>query len=124
MQKLVYLGVADGVGNWRKHNVDPGLYASTLVENAKKVAEKYGDASVGEKRARVALPIDVITEAWEKTNNINDPEGADTTPVIGSSTICVVAIDLVMNQLYYSNIGDSGLIVLRRIDPEVAGYMR
>lgn len=43
--------------------------------------------------------------------------------VVGSSTICVATIDLIVNQLYYSNIGDSGLIVLRHIDAGVAGYM-
>ncbi len=77
--------------------------------------------------APVAHPIDIVTEAWERTNNVAPLQGPPHPPspaVVGSSTLCVATLDLAMNQLYYSNIGDSGLLVLRHIDTEVAGYMR
>jgi protein phosphatase PTC7 len=42
----------------------------------------------------------------------------------GSSTICIATIDYNLNQLLYSNLGDCGLMVLRHIDSETAGYLR
>ena len=60
-------------------------------------------------------PVDIITEAWHATS---------VKKVMGSSTVCVATIDTIHNQLLYSNIGDCGLMVLRHIDSEVAGYMR
>lgn len=44
--------------------------------------------------------------------------------VCGSSTICIATLDKKLNQLSYSNIGDGGLMVVRRIDSNTAGYMR
>ena len=44
--------------------------------------------------------------------------------IVGSSTICLATIDNKLNQLSYSNLGDCGLMVLRHIDSETAGYMR
>jgi protein phosphatase PTC7 len=60
-------------------------------------------------------PLDVILDAW----NLTLSEG-----VQGSSTICVATLDKKLNQLSYSNIGDCGLMVVRHIDSETAGYMR
>ena len=44
--------------------------------------------------------------------------------VVGSSTACVAALDYGLEQLTFSNIGDCGVVVLRHIDSDVAGYMR
>ena len=88
-------------------------------------------------------PLDIITTAWHMTSSAE---------VTGSSTICVVSsclscakyssspihsitcsplcipsqatLDKKLNQLSYSNIGDCGLMVIRHIDSETAGYMR
>ncbi len=60
-------------------------------------------------------PLDIIIEAWHANT---------TQKVKGSSTICVATIDTTHNQLMYSNLGDCGLMILRHIDSEVAGYMR
>ena len=46
------------------------------------------------------------------------------TQVVGSSTACVAALDYDLEQLTFSNIGDCGVVVLRHIDSDVAGYMR
>jgi len=126
IQQLLYLCVADGVGSWREFGIDPRLYAFTLVENAKQVVDEFCKASRAlgkdyrETSANILHPIDVLTKAWEKTND-SKHNGEH---VVGSATICVAAVDLLVNQLYFSNIGDSGLLVMRRINTEIAGYMR
>ena len=33
----IYLCVADGVGSWRAHNVDPRLFSSRLIKNAQSI---------------------------------------------------------------------------------------
>ena len=59
--------------------------------------------------------LDVLVDAFQMTLHDN---------VIGSSTICVAHIDPETMQLSYSNLGDCGLMVIRHIDSEKAGYMR
>jgi protein phosphatase PTC7 len=127
LQELLFMCVADGVGGWREYGVDPRQYAFALTENARQVVDEFCSTSLagGRDRQKEAVasllhPIDVLTKAWERTNSA----GASGAKVSGSSTICVATIDLLVNQLYYSNIGDSGLIVLRHISAEIAGYMR
>lgn len=44
--------------------------------------------------------------------------------IIGSSTACVGLFDSVHHQLHFSNIGDSGIIVLRHIDSDVASTLQ
>lgn len=36
-QSLVYLCVADGVGSWRQHGVDPRQFSHNIVKNAERV---------------------------------------------------------------------------------------
>lgn len=61
-------------------------------------------------------PLDIIVDAWTMNNSIDE--------VVGSSTICVATLDHTQNQLSYANLGDCGLMVIRHIDSEKAGYMR
>ena len=44
--------------------------------------------------------------------------------VVGSSTACIATLDYELDQLTFSNIGDNGIVILRHIDSDVAGYMR
>ncbi|KAJ1425476.1 phosphatase 2C-like domain-containing protein [Ochromonadaceae sp. CCMP2298] len=117
----VYLCVADGVGSWRQYGVDPRAYSHKLVENARKVIESDVEHrrlighSPFDRDLDPVHPLDVIMDAW----NLSSSEG-----VVGSSTICVATLDTKLNQLSYSNLGDGGLIVIRHIDSETAGYMR
>ena len=60
-------------------------------------------------------PLDVVTDAWTLTS---------LEKMTGSSTMCVATVDHKLNQLLYCNVGDCGLIVVRHIDSETAGYMR
>lgn len=106
----VYLCVADGVGSWRDYGVDPRAFSHYLVDQARVLVNCADDALTDP-----IHPLDVISEAWENTVAAK---------VVGSSTICVATLDRKLNQLSYSNIGDCGLMVVRHIDSEKAGYMR
>ena len=60
-------------------------------------------------------PLDVVIDAWNQTCQEK---------ITGSCTICVATLDAKSYQLLYTNLGDCGLMVLRHIDSEIAGYMR
>jgi protein phosphatase PTC7 len=124
---FVCVCVLSGVGSWRQYGIDPRNYAHKLVDNAKQAVElnyqlwKGTDGDVGallgfsNDIGRLPIhPLDVIIDAW---NASTDAE------VTGSSTICVATLDGERNQLSYSNLGDCGLVVVRHIDSETAGYM-
>ncbi len=122
----VYMIVADGVGSWRQYGVDPRLYAHKLVENAKMVIESdalqrqlINDQTNEEFGGNLfdsepIHPLDIIVDAWTAT---------DSEEITGSSTICVASIDTISNQLTVSNLGDSGLMVVRHMQRETVGYM-
>lgn len=117
----IYLCVADGVGSWRQYNVDPRLYSHALVENAQKIiaADFQHRALIHDSPFQSDLdpihPLDVIMDAWNLTTSAE---------INGASTICVATLDKKLSQLSYSNLGDCGLMVVRHIDSETAGYMR
>jgi protein phosphatase PTC7 len=119
------LTFSSGVGSWRQFGVDPRNFAHKLVENAKQAVElnyqlrqgTEGDigALLGISNDRGPIhPLDVIIDAWNATTDAE---------ITGSSTICVATLDAQRNQLSYSNLGDCGLVVVRHIDSETAGYM-
>lgn len=117
-----YMCVADGVGSWRQYGINPREYSHKLVENAKKIIEMdvenrklMQDNPFGQDLHPIH-PLDVLVDAWHLT-------GAENT-VTGSCTICIATLDKILNQISYSNIGDGGLMVVRHIDSETAGYMR
>ena len=120
----VYLGIADGVGSWRQYGVDPKQFAHKLIDNAKQVIESDAlqrDVLTGSGIGLGLLdqdpihPVDIIMDAWNMTTYEK---------ITGSSTISVAWIDRKYNQLSYSNVGDCGLMIVRHIDSETAGYMR
>ena len=125
-QYQTYMCVADGVGSWRQYGIDPRNFSHRLVENARKVIESdalqrslMSDASLGSDfnlfDSEPIHPLDVMVDAWSLTRSEK---------ITGSSTICVATLDSKLNQLSYSNLGDCGLLVVRHIDSETAGYMR
>lgn len=140
--RMCYMCVADGVGGWREYGIDPRLYAYTLVEHAKKsmlngmLSNDTNTKPKSENETvtmRAKHPDLIITEAWESTeqyciqteNMINSGHsGPEIRKIQGSSTLCIATIDLDNKQLEYSNIGDSGLMVLRRIGSDRASYSR
>lgn len=118
MQKLLYMGVADGVGSWREYGVDPREFSHKLMgecENILREATSQCVTSGNESSCSMISPAELLAQSYERTKAAN---------VIGSSTVCVSLFDSIHHQLHFSNIGDSGIIVLRHIDSDVASTLQ
>lgn len=59
-------------------------------------------------------PYEALGAAWAKVTNEK---------VVGSATACIVSLDQRLNQLTYANLGDSGVIILRHMSPQVYIYI-
>jgi len=120
-RNVVYAGVADGVGSWREYGVDPREFSHTLMRECgnilREAACKAGKRMEkgDEKFRRTIAPAEVMAQAYERVKADN---------VIGSSTACVAMFDGLRHQLHFSNLGDSGIIVLRHIDSTIAGTLK
>jgi protein phosphatase PTC7 len=114
---VTYLGVADGVGSWREYGVDPRLFSHKLMEECANILqEASATAKSGqEKFRRMIAPAEILAQAYERVKAED---------IIGSTTACVALFDQIRHQLHFSNLGDSGLIVLRHIDSDVAGALK
>jgi protein phosphatase PTC7 len=118
---VIYAGVADGVGSWREYGVDPREFPKALMqecENILREAATKGKKNVekgDEKFRRQISPAEVMAQAYERVKADN---------IIGSSTACVAMFDGLRHQLHFSNLGDSGIIVLRHIDSNIAGTLK
>ncbi|CAN0030097.1 unnamed protein product [Ectocarpus fasciculatus] len=117
-----YVGLADGVGSWRRVGVDPREFSHRLMHWAREyivsMSPGSGIGGEGVTSPPPPKPHEVLMAAWEYTI------GEKASLVVGSSTACVAALDYDLEQLSFSNIGDCGVVVLRHIDSDVAGYMR
>ena len=86
------LAVADGVGGWARHGVDPALYSKKLCSEIPKLIEnnwaKYR-----------TNPIRLITD----THSLNEEKG--------SSTLVIVILPEDGSLLHTSYMGDSGYII-------------
>jgi len=118
LRDVTYFGVADGVGSWKQYGVDPRLFSHKLMEECENVlleaCHRDKDPGGGKFR-RVIPPADIIAQAYERVKAEN---------IIGSSTACVALFDCIRHQLHFSNLGDSGIIVLRHIDSDIAGTLK
>eukprot|EP00571_Detonula_confervacea_P017249 CAMPEP_0172312072 /NCGR_PEP_ID=MMETSP1058-20130122/16569_1 /TAXON_ID=83371 /ORGANISM="Detonula confervacea, Strain CCMP 353" /LENGTH=632 /DNA_ID=CAMNT_0013025421 /DNA_START=73 /DNA_END=1968 /DNA_ORIENTATION=+ len=117
LQQLLYMGVADGVGSWREYGVDPRAFSHKLMEECENVLQEASSQCgiLGGKSCSMISPAELLAQSYERTKEAN---------IIGSSTVCVALFDSVHHQMHFSNIGDSGLIVLRHIDSEVASALQ
>jgi len=118
LRDVTYFGVADGVGSWRQYGVDPRLFSHKLMEECENILIEacHRDKDLGGgKFRRVIPPGDILAQAYERVKSEK---------IIGSSTACVALFDCVRHQLHFSNLGDSGIIVLRHIDSDVAGTLK
>ncbi|GFR43147.1 hypothetical protein Agub_g4170 [Astrephomene gubernaculifera] len=94
------VGVADGVGGWAEVGVDAGAYARQLMSHAAEVADQTTAASTSSSGQQPKLSAqDILERAYALTT------------VRGSSTACVAVLN--GDSLAVSNIGDSGLLILR-----------
>lgn len=84
-------GVADGVGGWAEHGVDPAEYARELMRWCHEAVRTEAPCGTAPKR--------VLRKAYLKTR------------AMGSSTACVAM--LCGDTLHVANIGDSGVSVVR-----------
>jgi len=126
----VYMGVADGVGSWREYGVDPRNFSHRLMqechniilESSKETLNHSFPSRRGSSSSSITvhpttnmIPTDILSQAYERVKEDK---------IIGSSTACVAMFDGIRHQLHFSNIGDSGVIVLRHIDSSVAGALK
>ena len=121
-REFTYFGVADGVGSWREYGVDPRLFSHKLMQECENIlveasvqGSSISQEQSGRKFRRVIAHAEIISQAYERVKDEN---------IIGSSTACVALFDSVRHQLHFSNLGDSGIIVLRHIDSDVAGSLK
>jgi len=84
------IGVADGVGGWTLHGIDPAIYAKSMMR----------DCKIGFDELGLKHPQEMLTYAYERAKTIQ-----------GSSTACVLALD--GRTLLSNNLGDSGFMVIR-----------
>ncbi|KJH47773.1 protein phosphatase 2C [Dictyocaulus viviparus] len=89
------VGVADGVGGWRKYGIDPSEFSRKLMRECEK------RVSSGDFDPR--KPEALLEKAFKATAEAPRP--------VGSSTACVLVIHQQM--LYSANLGDSGFMVIR-----------
>ena len=115
--EMTYVGVADGVGSWAEYGVDPRLFSHRLMEECEAVLDEVTSSSPSSDPQHHGLvaPVEILAQAYQRV------KAAD---IIGSCTACVGLVDHVRHQLHFSNLGDSGIIVLRHIDSDVAGSLK
>lgn len=123
-RELVYAGVADGVGSWREFGIDPREFSHKLMLECENILlESSCDKNDLNQKCKteqkqkkpIMTPAELMGKAYERLKDDN---------VIGSSTACVALFDGLRHQLHFSNLGDSGIIVLRHIDSNVAGTLK
>eukprot|EP00667_Euglena_gracilis_P020716 EG_transcript_22468 len=90
------LGVADGVGSWRKKGVDPSIFSNRLLENAKAWVEKQGNLD----------PVFIMQKAYAQICKNREVKA-------GSSTAVIASLMDSDGGLKVANLGDSGLMVVR-----------
>ena len=98
MDRVLFAGVADGVGGWRSYGIDPSRFSSTLMNTCARLVQ--------EGRVAAAQPAAVLAAAYYE---ILDSKAA----LIGSCTACIVSFNRADRTLYSATLGDSGFLVLR-----------
>lgn len=93
-QKTQMVGITDGVGGWNDQNVDPSQISRRMMYHASCIAESDDKLT----------PFQVLKRAYEKT--LQDPSVE-----AGSCTACLLKVR--DNMLEYSNLGDSGFVIIR-----------
>jgi protein phosphatase PTC7 len=113
---ITYAGVADGVGSWRQYGVDPRDFSRELMKQCEGILKKAAKKDKGlvdgsnknkDGSRRESLPLsDILKQAHEKVIEKG---------VVGSTTATLMAFNNRDHVLSFSNMGDSGIIVLRHV---------
>ena len=90
------LVVADGVGGWAKHGIDPGFFSRKLVSL---VSEKHRENPLCDKKQ-------AIYEACDEAEKLHQ----------GSSTALVLEFVENTNKIRATNLGDCGYILMKMVD--------
>lgn len=113
-------GVADGVGGWRQHGVDPGEFSRTVLISGKthlQLVENMKNAITVPVTNKEDLKWKAISVAQATCNSVVSANDRDDSQNLGSSTLCAVALGK-DNKAFFYNIGDSGLYILRYEQPK------
>ena len=147
IREFTYVGVADGVGSWREYDIDPREFSHSLMQECDNILrENDAQAKCNQKVRKGSSSSSSSSSSKSSGSNSNTLTGEDDkngrkmlTPaellgkaydrvkaddIIGSSTACIAMFDELRHQLHFSNLGDSGIVVLRHIDSDVAGALK
>jgi len=94
------MGVADGVGGWGLIGIDAGLYSRQLMEFARECVTTATTSS-SSSSVRALGPNDIMQQAYN----------AMPKTIIGTTTATICTLE--KGALRVSNLGDSGVLVLR-----------
>lgn len=101
--------LADGVYSWRKQGIDAGKFSRFLCRSIQLKSQEVVSMGVNDieevEETQRPTPLDLLSFA-SKTLKEAD--------IKGSSTCCVCCIDGNLGTLSIGNIGDSGVLLLRR----------
>lgn len=98
------LAVADGVGGWAEHGVDPAIYSRKLCANIAQLLETNG------------------FEKYSNNPKLLVKQAADNNQEEGSSTLVVLTLPGKGDIMYTSYVGDSGYVILRPVNMEKTKY--
>ncbi|KAI9496170.1 phosphatase 2C-like domain-containing protein [Zychaea mexicana] len=112
------LGVADGVGGWRKHaGANPALYARKLMHYAQLELDRIDN---NKRPSHVQQdqpdPVMVLENAYHLTSLDAQNEASSFLAInfVGSTTACIVM--LCQDELRVANLGDCGVSIIRKDD--------
>jgi protein phosphatase PTC7 len=128
-----WAAIADGVGGWRSHGIDPGRFSRALVEAMRKVVINLSkeshdlESSAGKGADKIARMNQVIKwgfqdvldsqkRLWEITENAPGKSRPRQNIIQGSSTVLLYHLDTTSSSIMATNIGDCELLVLRRLN--------
>lgn len=100
------LGVADGVGGWQNHGINPAYFSRTLMRHTAELS-KISTIGTDPKTILYEAFMGLIEES--KDESIISREKP-----YGSSTACIVMINKTTGKLRFGNLGDSGFMILSR----------
>lgn len=121
------LVIADGVGGWKKYNVDPGEYSRELCKNISKYFTQY------ELSLKLRKTVKPFQDNLEDSNTSRFSESlvkrllvksANATKNLGSSTCAMLMLDKNTGVLYSAYLGDSIYIILRHSEKVSKFFLR
>jgi len=92
------IGIADGVGGWRRYDVDPSKFTRNLMNNCERIARST--------TTDVLNPVGLLQRAYEQMMHLKSP-------LLGSCTACIIVMDKERKEVSAANLGDSGFMVVR-----------